>query len=507
MNHNAPASHGESWPADSKDEIPTPKKKRRNRRSGKRKSRTASVSIKSAEFNPDRPREYSAKKLSEAVIWARDADRLGDDNRPLIPNERQPAQYATEAEQVQVIDHSEDADRVRAEVTPPIVSQQNALQSAPAKEREWAAFDHPQRADHEPPRTQERQYFWNQADVYSSGDHDMLPSVAGDQAAQGELTQTSVRRQEMPVVAALDNAVNPNLPQDTFPMGNNSEKVSAQNEHDETRSKAEIMSRRSNKRAVQSQEMEAKPLQPAAAEAFSGDRQYAEEVVATNDEPGPDADVLPTEPIATGMPPEAAPPLTSLDDLLAEHLPGPSPAENMEYAPGKLERPGSEVEQSVQGTVEHSMQRSELLDLARTIRVDGVSVYEIFTARRIDEEGLRRIIVAYLRGDELRQLITNEVIRQQMRFERDPHLRDMPVNAADRQKAKPGATKKFKDRTKSILDKDRAKDRTIRVAEITQDILERSHEYLHENPKAGRNFGIIAIVIIYFAILIIALMR
>jgi hypothetical protein len=160
-----------------------------------------------------------------------------------------------------------------------------------------------------------------------------------------------------------------------------------------------------------------------------------------------------------------------------------------------------------QTSFEHVMQQGELLELAKAIRIDGVSVSEMFTAGRIDEEGLRRIVVAYLRGGELRQLISQEIIRQQMKFERDPQLRGTPVNAATNTAGAKHATVRAKRHTKPLLNAGRALDRTERAAAFTQGQVEKAYEFLTENPKTVQMLSIVAIFVIYAAILVLILRR
>jgi hypothetical protein len=518
MNHNAPAGNGETWPAASRDESSAAKKKRRSKRNNKRKSRpdtSAATAGKPerSEIKAGGPREYSAEKLSEAVIWVRDDDQLEDGSKPLIPSGKVSPSAEAVTEQVQIIEHDEaEVDALADDfAAAPNTNQRDALESAPAREREWAAFDHQQHADHETPQPPERRFFWNQADVYSPNDRDRLPTVSGGSSPnKAEPAAEPAARAEIPDVPALEKAVNPNAAAaaSNAPSPQEATVISGDGA---VKSKSGFMSRRRTKRAVQSQEMEGESFEQTAAEPFPAAMPYDSSEYAgfaAGEAPGEPAEHLPAQINTAETAAEMPPPVASTSDVLAEKLPEPAFANQAEQPLRQPELAPTERNPGQQ-TVEHALQRSELLGLAKSIRVDGVSVYEMFTAKRIDEEGLRRIIVSYLRGDELRQMIAGEVIRQQMKFERDPSLRDTPVNTPH--KDKPGATrraaKKIKKGTKSLLDVDRAKDRTERLAEITQDVLEKSHGYLHENPSAGRNFGIIAIVVIYLMILIVALVR
>jgi ElaB/YqjD/DUF883 family membrane-anchored ribosome-binding protein len=517
MNHNTPIGSGESWPASGGSEDSAPKNKRKNRRSNRHKSRQDTVRQipKKAENRPNGPREYSAKKLSEAVIWVRDSEHLDKGTKPLI----QPRKLTPDnnpVEQVQTIEHN-DGENEHAWVdefaAAPYAEQRDAPETAPGREREQAAYDH-QRADHEPPRVPERRFFWNQSDVYSPNTRDTLPAVSGKQKPEHE--EKPVDKVPSPSGQAkpmLEKAINPNLniadASGSRPEGmTDSEKKSGK-----SKPKSGFLSRRRDKRAVQSHEMEGETFEQVEADPFPESQLYSE---AEFTQPEIEPFVAPEQPteeaVAAGTPPEAIQAETRKTSGLKPVQSERAPSEQFEPAAANFEKAFESSPELPRDTVEHALKRSELLDLARSIRVDGVSVYEMFTAKRIDEEGLRKIIVAYLRGENLRQLIAGEVIRQQMKFERDPQLRDTPVNTAKANKPdKPGRTKraasKIKNKTKSLLDSDRTKDRTERMAEFTQELLEKSHEFMHENPNAGRTLSIAAIVVIYVTILVVALAK
>lgn len=171
------------------------------------------------------------------------------------------------------------------------------------------------------------------------------------------------------------------------------------------------------------------------------------------------------------------------------------------------------AEHSSGTAVEHVMDRNELLVIADSIRVDGVNVHEMFLAGRLDEPGLRRIVTAYMRGAEnLKQLIIQELTRQQMRFERDPQLRTTPVGRA-KSKTKVGSGKakraasSIKNHAKSLLDAERAHGGTERIAEATQATLEKAHDLFSASDNASRNLGIAAIAVIYLAIVVVLFLR
>lgn len=73
----------------------------------------------------------------------------------------------------------------------------------------------------------------------------------------------------------------------------------------------------------------------------------------------------------------------------------------------------------------HSEQlgKRDLMRLAKSIKIDGVRLKDIYAAQRIDEVGLRAIIDCYLRGGDIKQQLTEELLAKEQTYERDPFLR------------------------------------------------------------------------------------
>ena len=155
---------------------------------------------------------------------------------------------------------------------------------------------------------------------------------------------------------------------------------------------------------------------------------------------------------------------------------------------------------------ERAMQRGELLALAKSISVDGVNVHEMYSVKRIDEDGLHRIVVEYLRGGDIKKVISQEVIRQQLRFERDPQLRSTLVETIEERRARSAAAR-LKSQTIELLDLRRAKDRTEHMAEFVQKELQHAKKLIKNNPKLLNTTGVMAIIVIYLTILIVVLSK
>lgn len=83
---------------------------------------------------------------------------------------------------------------------------------------------------------------------------------------------------------------------------------------------------------------------------------------------------------------------------------------------------------------ERQLGKHELMKIAKDIKVDGVSLKDVYSANRIDEEGLRAVVDAYLRGGDVRQQLSREVIAKEQSFERDPRVRHHRISASQGRK-------------------------------------------------------------------------
>lgn len=69
---------------------------------------------------------------------------------------------------------------------------------------------------------------------------------------------------------------------------------------------------------------------------------------------------------------------------------------------------------------EAALGKDEMMQMAKTIKIEGVPLSEIYGSKQIDEEGLRAVIETYLRGGDVQQRLSYEIIEKQKSFERDP---------------------------------------------------------------------------------------
>lgn len=83
----------------------------------------------------------------------------------------------------------------------------------------------------------------------------------------------------------------------------------------------------------------------------------------------------------------------------------------------------SEAAASPSVGAERQLSKRELMRLSKEIRIDGVSIKEIYKAQRIDETGLRSVVEAYMRGGDVRRQLTEELTAKEQSYELDPVLR------------------------------------------------------------------------------------
>jgi hypothetical protein len=84
-----------------------------------------------------------------------------------------------------------------------------------------------------------------------------------------------------------------------------------------------------------------------------------------------------------------------------------------------------------------SLSKEELLAYSGQIRVGETSLRRVYEAKMVDEKGLRRLIKEYQAGHDLRRALAREFMVKELKFERDPTLRDLlPPEAQPRKQDK-----------------------------------------------------------------------
>jgi hypothetical protein len=509
-------SVNESWSSHDEGERKSPKKRKKTRNKKRNGEQTIAVPL---EAMPKKP-------LREATIWERPANtvEVADSKAKPVPAAKRSEEHSVPAARDEVspkdvgVTDTHVNEAVALEQLPELppetqlgqldMSWVDQFAGAPENMRDPGKKPSQEREPQELPADKplaepRRSSFWTEAEVRqpqaAASLHDILPPVASqapvssERATEPQPSPTTLRPEVM-----LDRAVNPNLIADEVSSRGMEGRAQRPDMVQPTRDglgsylspATNFLGRRRSQAAVKSQSMahynfEASSLSPE---------------VSQNETDSP----LPIE----------SPELVSAEDI--ERYEQPEAADNIRVAPSaehpehighvlvEAEKPEKTKPKATQElTPEQQMQRQEMLTMSETIRIDGVSVHEMFLANRIDEEGLRRVVTEYLRGGDVQKVIMSEVIRQQIKFERDPQLRSIPVKIPDApQKRKPSRAKQ---RAKSVFDVQRTVERTERLADLAQKEVTRARRYFRTNPRATTIASVVAIAVIYTLIFIIVL--
>lgn len=321
------------------------------------------------------------------------------------------------------------------------------------------------------PAAPRRPYFWTDPEVrqplLAQTEHDILPPVlsAANTLRQAEAATTERPLQEGPVLVA---AINPNL--GTISQTPHSPDLLSQapatgDSWKQPTNGVPSFARRSPASAVKSQSM-----------------QYS------TFEQGPV-------------------PMELLDGASAEEpidYPAPFSRNREEGAAVRTEVQNS-TERAARVPTETELQehvRQVEMELSRTILIGGMSAYDMFIDKQIDAEGLHRIVVEYTRGGDVKNIAHQEVARQQIRFERDPQMRQSPVAPPVQQDVIPAVA--AVSMAQAQLPSQPAIDRTERLAIFTQEASEKMQDFM-QHPQLGTIGSVLAIVAIYSAIIIIIL--
>lgn len=70
------------------------------------------------------------------------------------------------------------------------------------------------------------------------------------------------------------------------------------------------------------------------------------------------------------------------------------------------------------------MSRQEVLGMGEKVAVKGTNLRQMYERHLIGEQGLRRVVMEYLRGRDVQQALQHELVEREIDFERDPQLRD-----------------------------------------------------------------------------------
>jgi Skp family chaperone for outer membrane proteins len=76
------------------------------------------------------------------------------------------------------------------------------------------------------------------------------------------------------------------------------------------------------------------------------------------------------------------------------------------------------------------MNRQELLRLSEKIVIDGSTLRQVYETHLVGEQGLRRVITEHLRGGDVKKALRREIVERDIKFERDPMMRDRPAGSS-----------------------------------------------------------------------------
>lgn len=100
---------------------------------------------------------------------------------------------------------------------------------------------------------------------------------------------------------------------------------------------------------------------------------------------------------------------------------------------------GSSPAARIGNGIERQLGSRELLRLSKDIKIEGISLKEIYKAKRIDEDGLRSIVSTYLAGGDVRKQLAHEVSVKEQSYERDPVLRHQQQDDSGEPKPETGS--------------------------------------------------------------------
>jgi hypothetical protein len=96
-----------------------------------------------------------------------------------------------------------------------------------------------------------------------------------------------------------------------------------------------------------------------------------------------------------------------------------------ERATDSIHKQSPEVQPETTKAAIDTLSREELLAYSAQIRVGETSLRRVYEAQMVDEKGLRRLIKEYQAGHDLRRALAREFLVKELKFERDPSLRDL----------------------------------------------------------------------------------
>lgn len=177
------------------------------------------------------------------------------------------------------------------------------------------------------------------------------------------------------------------------------------------------------------------------------------------------------------------------------------------------------TEVAAETSVQQHLPKREVLKIAKDIKIEGVTLKDIYSAKRLDEAGLRTVVAVYLRGGDVRGSLSREITAKEMSFERDPMFRRQQRSAEVLEHAS-ALLAKTGERLGRAADKslatakDLAGERGVKIAEAAQQKASQTAKSVAASAKQAQRdfidggntsdwFGVTAVVLVWSAILLI----
>ena len=151
-----------------------------------------------------------------------------------------------------------------------------------------------------------------------------------------------------------------------------------------------------------------------------------------------------------------------------------------------------------------TLNREELMQIARSIDIEGNNLFQIFETHLIGERGLRRLLIEYQKGNNLSEALKREVLEHELDFERDPAMRNP---------APPSVTSQDSPASKEGFDSNPTLEKLLKKADVGVDdnsktVFEKGHKRYEavESGKHKRRYRALADAVFFIIIGILALL-
>lgn len=156
-------------------------------------------------------------------------------------------------------------------------------------------------------------------------------------------------------------------------------------------------------------------------------------------------------------------------------------------------------------SVELHLSDSQYLDLAQKIKVDSISLKQLYETRQISINGLKRVVKEYLKTGDISQYLKMELIERQKDFERDPLFRDIRKTM---QELKVDHQKELSLRMASIIKKDNLTSENVQTKPIKDNLLKNDKPTKLTHNISGLNLALTVIIAcLVFLILILLIIK